>query len=177
MARLMIAVALTAAALSLPARAEDDAGSLNPEEMTLDYFANRYDFKAGKSAACMYGYAATKSGNHVAGQKIFQKCIDAGVDAALIWKSYMSDNGYGTRKSFEDAAAWDKKAADRGYKVGEYNYGLSLLRGHGVAMDEAAGRQWIGRAAAQGDLAAKTLIESGYDLDVAVPDADEPRGY
>jgi TPR repeat protein len=168
--------------LASPALAElgdllADDGTTNPEEQTLDYFANSYDFGSGKSTACVYGYWATKAGNHAEAKKIFDKCVAAGVDAAYPWQSYMSQNGYATRKSAEDAAAWDRKSAERGYKIGQFNYGISLLRGHGVKQDIAAGRVLIDRSAAQGLDAAHDVIDSGYDPDVGVPDADEPRGY
>jgi TPR repeat protein len=157
-----------------PAPVVDD-GVLNPEELTLNYFANSYDFKAGKSAACVYGYWATKGGNHADAVKIFDKCASANIDAAMIWMSYMYENGYAVEKNLETATEWSKRAALRGYKVGEYNYGLSLLRGLGAPRDEAAGRAWIGKAAGQGFEAAKELIDSGYDVDVAIPDADESK--
>jgi uncharacterized protein len=152
-----------------------DDGVLNPEEMTLNYFANRYDFKNGKSTACIYGYWATKAGDHENGKKIFDKCASADIEAAMIWLSYMYENGFAVEKDFETATQWSKKAADMGYKVGEYNYGLSLLRGHGIDKNDAAGREWIGKSAAQGFEAAQELIDSNYDLDIAIPDADEPR--
>jgi uncharacterized protein len=154
-----------------------DDGDTNPEEQTLNYFANKYDFMHGKSTACVYGYWATKSGNHVDGKKIFDKCVAAGVDAAYPWESYMAQNGYGTRQSLEDADAWDRKSAERGYKVGQFNHGLNLLRGFGVKQDLAAGRALIDQSAAQGFDAAKELAASGYDPDVAIPDADEQRVY
>ena len=168
---------LAAASIGQAEKSESvtDDGVLNPEEMTLNYFANRYDFKSGKSTACIYGYWATKAGDHENGKKIFDKCAAADIEAAMIWLSYMYENGYAVEKDFETATQWSKTAADRGYKVGEYNYGLSLLRGHGIGKDEAAGREWINKSAAQGFAAAQELIDSGYDTDVAIPDADKPK--
>jgi uncharacterized protein len=154
-----------------------DDGDTNPEEQTLNYFANKYDYGHGKSTACVYGYWATKSGNHIDAKKIFDKCIAAGVDAVYPWESYMSLNGYATRQSLEDAAAWDRKSAERGYKVGQFNHGLNLLRGFGVKQDFAAGKALIDQSAAQGFDAAKELAASGYDPDVAIPDADEQKIY
>ena len=154
-----------------------DDGETNPEEQTLNYFTEKYDFGNGKSTACVYGYWATKSGNHAAAKKIFDKCVAAGVDAAYPWQSYMSQNGYATRESLEDAAEWDKRSAERGYKVGQFNHGLNLLRGHGVAKNEALGRAMIDAAAAQGFESARDLAKSGYDPDVSIPDADEKRLY
>jgi TPR repeat protein len=154
-----------------------DDGTTNAEEQTLDYFANRYNYTEGKSTACVYGYWATKSGNHEAAKKIFDKCVVAGVDAAYPWQSYMSQNGYATRQSLEDAAEWDRKSAARGYKVGQFNHGLNLLRGFGVKQDVAAGKAMINQSAAQGFQAAQDVIDAGYDPDVAIPDADEKRVY
>jgi uncharacterized protein len=178
----MIRILIVLALLASPAAAEVgdllvDDGDTNPEEQTLKYFTEKYDFKNGKSTACVYGYWATKSGDHDSAKKIFDKCVAAGVDAVYPWQSYLSLNGYGVPQSLDDANAWDRKSAARGYKVGQFNYGLNLLRGHGVAKDEAQGRALIDAAAAQGFEAAKDLVESGYDPEVAIPDADEKRVY
>jgi uncharacterized protein len=176
-----LAIALLLA-LTLPASAEVgdllvDDGETNPEEQTLDYFANKYDFTSEKSTACTYGYWAAKSGHFNAAKQIFDKCVAAGVPGAYSWQSYMSQSGLGTRQSLEDAADWDRKSAAMGYKVGQFNYGLDLLRGHGVTRDVEAGKALIDAAAAQGFAAAQELQYSGYDPDVAVPDADEKRIY
>jgi uncharacterized protein len=176
-ATLFILGALTATASAEVGDKLIDDGINNPEEQTLDYFANRYDFKNGKSPACIYGYWATKSGDHVNAKKIFDKCVAAGVDAVYPWQSYMSQNGYGTRQSLEDADEWDRLSAERGYKVGQFNHGLNLLRGFGVKQDIAAGKAMIDQSAAQGFEAAQDVIDSGYDPDVAIPDADEKRIY
>ncbi len=164
--------------LTTQAQAEQtitDDGTTNPEEMTLDYFANTYDFKAGKSTACVYGYYATKSGDHALAKKIFDKCVGANVDAALVWQSYMAQNGFGQNKDLGIAAEWDKRSADRGYKVGQFNYGLSLLRGYGVEQDVIAGKALIDQSAAQGFAPAQDLAQSGYDPQTAIPDADERK--
>jgi uncharacterized protein len=176
-ATLFILGALTATASAEVGDKLIDDGIVNPEEQTLDYFANRYDFNNGKSTACIYGYWATKSGDHVDAKKIFDKCVAAGVDAVYPWQSYMSQNGYATRQSLEDADEWDRKSAERGYKVGQFNHGLNLLRGFGVTQDIAAGKAMIDAAAAQGFEAAQDVIDSGYDPEVAIPDVDEKRVY
>lgn len=174
--RLVLALWLTVyAAPAFAGEAVVDDGTTNPEELTLNYFANTYDFKAGKSSACVYGYWATKAGDHADAKKIFDKCSEANVDAAMIWESYMYQNGYAVPKSAEKAAEWDKKAADRGYRVGQFNYGLSLLRGFGVKQDVAAGKALIDQSAAQGFAPARELAQEGYDPSTAIPNADEKR--
>ncbi len=173
------AIGLAAAA---PAVAEvgdklNDNGLLNPEQLTIEYFADHYDFGKGSAIPCMYGYAATKMGDHATAMRIFEKCIATGMDAAYPWESYMSQNGFGTRKSLEDAANWDRQSAERGYKIGQFNYGLSLLRGYGVRQDVEAGKKLIDSAAALGLDVAQEVKDAGYDPGVAIPDADLPRIY
>jgi len=172
-----VAALLVAPAFAGEGEVDTADGILNPEQLTLNYVVKNYDFAHGSLTYCAYGYAATKMGDHKDAINIFKKCSDNGSDAASIWMSYMSENGYATAKSPQDAAAWAKKAADRGYKVGQYDYGLALLMGHGVKQDVEAGKKLIGQAAAQGDTAAKELIDSDYNLDVAIPDADRPTMY
>lgn len=71
------------------------------------------------------------------------------------------------------AAAWDRQAAEAGDPVGKFNYGLDLMRGRGVASDEALGRRYVDAAAADGLAVAKRLQALGYDLDEVTPDADD----
>jgi uncharacterized protein len=168
--------------LATPALAEVgdllvDDGIHNAEEQTLEYFANRHEFKKEKSTACTYGYWAAKSGHFKEAKSIFDKCVAAGVDGAYPWQSLMSQSGIGVEQSLEDAAEWDRKSAERGYKVGQFNYGLDLLRGHGVQRDEAAGKALIDASAAQGFESAQTLKDADYDPDVVLPDAEEQRVY
>lgn len=171
---------LFALAIPLPAQAEVgdllvDDGIHNPEEQTLEYFANRHTFTHEKSMACTYGYWAAKSGHFKEAKSIFDKCVAVGVDGAYPWESLLSQSGIGAPRSLEDAAEWDRKSAVRGYKVGQFNYGLDLLRGHGVAKDVEAGKRLIDAAAAQGFEPAQEVVESGYDPAIAIPDAEENR--
>ncbi len=180
--KLSIASFLVLGCLSGAARAEVgdmlvDDGDTNPEEQTLRYFAEKYDYMNGKSTACTYGYWAAKAGHFKEAKAIFDKCVAAGVNGAYPWESYLAQSGLGTRQSLEDAAEWDRKSAERGYKIGQFNYGLDLLRGYGVKQDVAGGKALIDAAAAQGLDSAKEVVDSGYDPEVAIPDADERRIY
>jgi uncharacterized protein len=170
------------AMLSAPALAEVgdllvDDGENNPEEQTLKYFADKHIYSKEKSMACTYGYWAAKSGHFDEAKRIFDKCVAVGVDGAYPWQSLMSQSGIGVPQSLEDAAEWDRKSAERGYKVGQFNYGLDLLRGHGVKQDLTAGKALVDAAAAQGFDSAQELKDSGYDPDVVLPDAEEQRVY
>ena len=68
---------------------------------------------------------------------------------------------------------WNRRAAEAGDPVGMFNHGLDLMRGHGTAEDRARGQVLVDRAAAAGVTDAQDLVDSGYDLDVVTPDADD----
>lgn len=84
----------------------------------------------------------------------------------------MEDNGFGGDYDPDSAAEWDRKAAEMGDPVGKFNYGLDLLRGHGVTKDEVAAKDWIDQAAEDGLEIAKRLQDANYDPDEVTPDAD-----
>jgi TPR repeat protein len=159
---------------------EDDLGALNPEELTLNSYIQRAAEGKADIVTCMQGYFATKSGDHEGANTIFETCTDQGYVGAMHWRSYMAHNGYGMPEDPAEAAEWDRRAAELGDPVGQFNYGLDLLRGHGIARDPIRGRQWVDKAAAQGLDSAIELQEGGYDPEVVTPDADswkyEPSG-
>lgn len=152
----------------------DSFGTLNPDELTLN--------KALKNAmrgdvdmmTCAHGYLMTKMGNHGDARTIFENCAAAGYTGTMTWMSYMDDNGFGLpQEDAKSATAWDRKAAEMGDPIGQLNYGLDLLRGRGVDVDEEAGRQWVDRAADAGERSAIELRDAGYDYTIVTPDADE----
>ena len=122
---------------------------------------------------CASGYMLTKSGNHAAARALFRRCAEAGYTGAMTWMSQLDNNGLGGDYDPDAAAEWDRRAAEAGDPVGKFNYGLDLMRGHGVAKDEALGRQYVDTAAAEGLDVAKRLQGAGYDLDEVTPDADD----
>jgi len=166
----LLAVAPSARAGDAPAQVVTPDGTLNPETLTLNAIVNDHDFSKGSLTYCTYGMLAAKTGRFEDSLNIFRQCSDRGSDPSSLWMSFLSEQGLGTRQSDEDAAGWAKKAADRGWKVGQYDYGLMLMKGKGVAKDVEEGKRMIGLAAEQGYGAAKDLIEGGYNLDQAMPD-------
>lgn len=174
----MKALAATLALLALTGTAyadsdAEDDGTLNPEEMTLRSFVERARGGEADPVICMQGYMAVKSGRHDWGNDIFEACSEAGYTSVYHWRSYMAHNGLGRPESAEEAAEWDKKAADAGDPIGQFNYGLDLLRGHGVASDPIRGRQFIDRAASAGLDVARDLQDAAYDPAAVTPDSDE----
>ena len=167
-----------AAALAGAAAAEpvDPGGVLNPEELSLGYFADRLEEGAPPDpVASAHGYFAVKSGDHALARRIFERQAEAGNTQAMTWMAWMADNGAGGPEDPEAAAEWDARAAAAGDHIGMFNSGLNHLRGRGVPRDDAKGRALIDRAAEMGDETAQRLIEEGYDPDAVTPDADEWR--
>ena len=172
--RILIAALLAAAAS--PALATDDAlGTTNPEELTWRSVRDRAADGEVSMMVCASGYPMAKSGDHATARLIFEACAAAGYTGAMTWMSYMEQNGAGGDWDPDAAAEWDRKAAEAGDPVGKFNYGVSLIRGYGVARDEAAGRALVDEAAAEGLEVARRLQGADYDLDEVTPDADEWR--
>lgn len=171
---LALPFAVLFAATTLPAMAgdADSGGTLNPDEMSLNRSLERAMQGDVDMTICAQGYLMTKMGNHGDARTVFENCARKGWTGTMTWMSYMEDNGFGGSMDPDAAAEWDRKAAELGDPVGQFNYGLDLLRGHGVPRDEIRGRAYVDRAARQGLKVARQLRESGYDLDTVTPDAD-----
>lgn len=167
--------ALPAGAETVPDSVEDSGGTLNPEELTLNRVMK--DIAEGRTSMtnCAAGYYITKSGRHVMARELFERCAADGWTGAMTWMGQLEDNGLGAPEDPDAAANWDRRAAEAGDPVGQFNYGLDLMRGRGVARDEAAGRRLVDRAAGQGLPTARRLRAEGYDLDSVTPDADNGK--
>lgn len=162
-------------ALSIPATA-DEYGVTNPEELSMEGMMDRLSRGEIDPMNYVIGYGAAKAGRHKEARQIFKEAIDrTGSAQAMTWMSWIEDNGLGGPENPAAAAEWDRKAAELGSEVAAFNYGLDLLRGRGVPIDEVEGRKMIDRSAAMGDPTAQHLIDNEYDLKSVTPDADEWR--
>lgn len=174
-----IMIALSAAALlaTTPVFAENakDYGTTNPEEMTWGSNIARLERGEVDMALCASGYMMTKSGDHATARRIFNACAAAGYTGAMTWMSQLDNNGLGAEYNPDAAAEWDRQAADAGDPVGKFNHGMNLLRGHGIARDDALGRQFVDEAASDGLLIAQQLKSADYDVNAVTPDADEGK--
>lgn len=158
--------------LATPVMAEDSGGTLNPPEMGMDRVMQNIREGRPDMVTCASGYYITKKGDHEMARELFQGCAEAGWTGTMTWMSQLDNNGLGGEYDPDAAAEWDRRAADLGDRVGKFNHGINLLRGHGIAKDEILGRKMIDDAAAEGLAAAKRLQSAGYDLDEVTPDAD-----
>ncbi|MEP3265285.1 MAG: tetratricopeptide repeat protein [Hyphomicrobiales bacterium] len=151
---------------------DDPGGVLNPEEMTLQQSLARASRGDVNMVICAQGYLMTKKGDHKQARELFEACAKKGWTGTMTWMSYMDQNGFGADEDAKASAEWDRKAAQLGDPIGEFNYGLNLLRGYGVKQDETLGKTYVDRAAKRGVKAAIELREGNYDPEVVTPDAD-----
>lgn len=151
----------------------DPGGTLNPDEMTLNRSLQRALEGDVDMVVCSQGYLMTKKGDHAAARKLFEACAAKGWTGTMTWLAYMEQNGFGASEDPQKAAEWDRYAAEAGDPIGQFNYGLDLLRGYGVDQNTDLGKSYIDRSAEQGLNVARDLKENGYDWRAVTPDADE----
>lgn len=167
------ALAAEKPASSAPAAAKGaESGVLNPQGLSVQYWAEKSKEARFDPKMCVYGVFMDKTGQHAEARRIFKRCAEHGDQYAMPWMSFLDENGYDRPSDPAAAARWDKKLADLGNSIGQFNYGLDLLRGHGVAQDFGRGKAYIDKAAAGGDATARELVKNGYDWRSVTPSAD-----
>jgi hypothetical protein len=156
-----------------PKTIEDDFGVLNPQDTGVAMIKRKVAMGVIDSVTCSLGINVTKINDHVLARKLTKQCAEAGFTKAMTWMSQLEDNGMGGDYDPVASAQWDRRAAQAGDPIGKFNYGLDLMRGHGVALDEEMGRDFVDQAAKDGLAIAKRLQGADYDLDVVTPDSDD----
>lgn len=151
---------------------EDDFGTLNPQDSGFGRVFSNIENGITDMTTCATGYYITKSGRHEMARHLFEACAEAGYTGAMTWMSQLDNNGLGGEYNPDASADWDRRAAEAGDPVGKFNYGLDLMRGHGVSKDLAQGRALVDEAAHEGLEIARRLQGADYDLDEVTPDAD-----
>ncbi len=172
MARLALAALCLLPALANAETVRSEDGTLNPPELSLDAIEDNIARGHADMMTCAQGYYITKSGRHALARRLFELCADAGWTGAMTWMGQMDNNGLAGDYDPDAATEWDRRAAEAGDPVGQFNLGLALIRGHGVAQDVDAGRRLVDEAAATGLPIAQRMVESGYDPEEVTPDAD-----
>lgn len=171
-AAFMLVPATNVTAEAIPHTVDTLHGTLNPQDTGISMLKRKIELGMTDTVTCAMGYYITKSGSHALARKFFEQCAAAGYTGAMTWMSQLENNGLGGDYSPDAAAEWDKRAADAGDPIGKFNYGLDLMRGHGVASNSALGRDYVDQAAREGLAIAKRLQGADYDLDEVTPDAD-----
>ncbi|MEO0912931.1 MAG: sel1 repeat family protein [Pseudomonadota bacterium] len=155
-----------------PTTVENEFGILNPEDTGREMLTRKIEMGVIDSITCSLGINVTKNDNHALARKLTKECAEAGYTKAMTWMSQLENNGLGGEYNPDASAEWDRRAAEAGDPVGRFNHGLNLMRGHGIAQDEALGRRYVDQAAEDGLAIAKRLQGADYDLDEITPDAD-----
>jgi TPR repeat protein len=158
--RLLLLAAALAVSTSV---AQADDGAVSPEENALIQLRESLAARPDEAGfACWVGHKAQKNGHHEEALKAFQICADSGHVQSMILLSHVYENGYGCDPNPELATHWVKQAALQGYSVGQYHYGMALMRGEGVPQDKAEGRFWLEQAASSGDKSAVEALQETH---------------
>ncbi|MGV2871196.1 tetratricopeptide repeat protein [Colwellia sp. E150_009] len=112
---------------------------------------------SNKRIKCMYGYVATKTGDHQAAIQIFEDCIERWNDVySMIWLAELYElGGVGVDKNSSYATSLMKKGAllndEAGYSsLARYHYGTALYEGKGTKSDPEAAKIWLQKAESEG---------------------------
>lgn len=109
-----------------------------------------------KRIKCLYGYVATKTGDHQAAIQIFEDCIERWNDVySMIWLAQLYESGAGVAQNYSYATSLMKKGAllndEAGYSsLARYHYGIALYEGKGIKPDPEAAKIWLKKADAEG---------------------------
>jgi len=156
-------------------KVENEFGVLNPEDTGIAMLKRKIEMGVIDSVTCSLGINATKNSDHALSRKLATLCAEAGYTKAMTWMSQLENNGMGGDYNPDASAQWDRRAAEAGDPVGQFNHGLNLMRGHGIAQDQALGQRYVDQAAEDGLAIAKRLQGAEYDLDEVTPDADNTK--
>ena len=158
-------------AFAAPCRAQfavedaDENGVVNPADFSWRYYLDKMNRSPDQiGIICVNAYWLDKTGDHASSRRFFEECARRGNAPAMIYLSTLHEQGLGTPRNVPEATAWLRRAAETGYALGQFHYGVALLSGRGVTRDEEAAMAWIGKAAAQGNVDALVILHSGYGM-------------
>lgn len=156
MKALLFAGLITLAALSgaIADDGSDAEGYVNPDEN--NFLRLREELRQRPERAgflCWAVYEVQKGGSpyHDMALDALKECVAVGNAPSMILLAHAYENGLGTEKSPELSTYWVRKAAEKGYAIGQYHYGVALVRGFGTKADIDAGRDWLTKAAENGN--------------------------
>lgn len=148
--------ARAAPAVAAPARGEGPEVAGDDSIRSDLHYRTFYDDNPTHPMRCMVGHVAESSGDHESAIYIYGDCAKNGDNFSMISLAHYYELGLGgAPKDPALAAELFRKVATSSREAyrsnGMFYYGLSLYFGYGVARDEAEARQWLARAAAEGD--------------------------
>ena len=136
--------------------------TLRANELSYTAYIN-----SDKRIKCLYGYVATKTGDHQAAIQIFEDCIERWDDVySMIWLAELYESGgVGVERNYSYATSLMKKGAllndEAGYSsLARYHYGTALYEGKGIKSDPEAAKIWLQKAEDEGIKEAGEYLKS-----------------
>lgn len=108
---------------------------------------------------------------------MFKKAGEQGMARAMAEAGLMLSNGDGAPSDMVEAAKWLKRSAEAGFPEGMLLYAECLLTGKGTPVDECQAFEFYSKAAALGNVAAKSHLGRLYQHGVGVPAADPKKAF
>ena len=143
-------------AVIVAAQATEKTGN----NLSYDHFLH-----SNEPIKCMYGYAASKTGDHVAALTIFEDCAERFNSVyAMIWLAQIYETGVAVEQDFAKATAYLKRGAhttgDAYASLAQYHYGVALLEGRGTAKNNELATHYLRLAAHDGVEDAVSLLKT-----------------
>ncbi len=114
------------------------------------------------------GMRALQAGKFVDARGIFNPLATTGNAQAQFMLGVMHENGLGTAKDSQAAAAWYRKAATAGLASAQYNLGIFYQLGRGVPADPTQALKFHRMAAMQGHNRSQNNLGTMYYLGAGV---------
>mgnify|MGYP005985280845 CR=1 FL=1 len=128
--------------------------------LSMQLSANELSYTAyidsTKRIKCLYGYVATKTGDHQAAIQIFEDCIERWKDVySMIWLAQMYEAGSGVKQDYSYSTSLMKRGTllddEAGYSsLARYHYGVALYEGKGIEADVNEAKMWLHKAHVEG---------------------------
>lgn len=117
--------------------------------------AGLFAASTGAQAGLQEARNAYKNQDFAAALQELKPLVESGDPVAMFYLGLMYDNGEGVVQNYQQAIAWYRKAADKGFAPAQSNLGVVYETGGGVERDYKEAASWYRKAAEQGDVAAQ----------------------
>lgn len=117
--------------------------------------AGLFAVSTGAHAGLKEARSAYKNKDYAVALQELKPLVESGDPVAEFYLGLMYDNGEDVVQNYQQAIAWYRKAADKGYGPAQSNLGVIYETGGGVERDFKEAASWYRKAAEQGDVAAQ----------------------
>ena len=102
-----------------------------------------FSAKSQTSVSIQTAEQALSDGNYEKALDIWQILSNRGNLIAINNLGFMYERGYGVTRNQKKAVELDKKAAEGGIAVAQFNYGEALFLGNGIKKDYIEAKKWL----------------------------------